>query len=546
MKQLLLDLVFIFLEDPLLSSIFPATLLAAALSAFDGIFSDVQLVFFVTTGRVVLHHTSESPAAAASPNLQQGSKRKQKLVKVNSIARINNDLKQREEGARSANSITFSDLESTRIDFEDPNHTQTVIESDNNSDIVIDEKKIVPESSKFKIVFISSESKSGSELNSSLECAESPESGQNSSEDQLKNVKGDYIEEGDWLNYQKKTGKAGKMNNSSSSPAVGGKHKARKLPQNLATARDSPRNSGGEDFSYVNNFLGDLKNRPPQSPSIRTIMTTATKDSNSIPASPQVPKIHNILIRREMELGQRPRSAMSMMSETSVDFEVQNILGSKQSSRGPTSGSANESQEIMIDFDSTIDSTGGNTSFELCTPTPLGQMASQQSSGVGVKPAHGNFHGKGYLAASAGHRADSTRSSADRSLDEMSLYDQMCTQKIRRAAKKDPRVEEYRNLVLAEIKSLTGPGLMSRSLSESDLSELGGATVSGQEAPSDDETENSTPRPTTLVQVHQKEDYQVLHQKEDSTSTASSGYTTSSSGKLRRSSPVACLVDEVT
>ena len=499
----------------------------------------------VTTGRVVLHHTSESPAAAASPNLQQGSKRKQKLVKVNSIARINNDLKQREEGARSANSITFSDLESTRIDFEDPNHTHhTVIESDNNSDIVIDEKKIVPESSKFKIVFISSESKSGSELNSSLECAESPESGQNSSEDQLKNVKGDYIEEGDWLNYQKNTGKAGKMNNSSSSPAVsGGKQKVRKLPQNLA-ARDSPRNSGGEDFSYVNNFLGDLKNRPPQSPSIRTIMTTATKDSNSIPASPQVPKIHNILIRREMELGQRPRSAMSMMSETSVDFEVQNILGSKQSSRGPTSGSANESQEIMIDFDSTIDSTGGNTSFELCTPTPVAKMGSQLSSGVGVKQAHGNFHGKGYLAASAGHRADSTRSSADRSLDEMSLYDQMCTQKIRRAAKKDPRVEEYRNLVLAEIKSLTGPGLMSRSLSESDLSELGGATGSGHEAPSDDETENSTPRPTTLAQVHQKEDYQVL-QKEDSTSTASSGYTTSSSGKLRRSSPVA-WVDEVT
>ena len=45
LKQLFLDLVFIFLEDPLLSSIFPATLLAAALSAFDGIFGDVQLVF---------------------------------------------------------------------------------------------------------------------------------------------------------------------------------------------------------------------------------------------------------------------------------------------------------------------------------------------------------------------------------------------------------------------------------------------------------------------------------------------------------------------
>ena len=266
-------------------------------------------------------------------------------------------------------------------------------------------------------------------------------------------------------------------------------------------------------------------------------MTTATKDSNSIPASPQVPKIHNILIRREMELGQRPRSAMSMMSETSVDFEVQNILGSKQSSRGAGSASANESQEIMIDFDSTIDSTGGgNTSFDLSTPTPLAKSTSQLSSSVGAKHPHGNFHGKGYLAsAPTGNRADSTRSSADRSLDEMSLYDQMCTQKIRRAGKKDPRVEEYRNLVLAEIKSLTGPGLMSRSLSESDLSELGGATNSGREAPSDDETENSTPRPTTLVQVHN-------NTREDNNSTASSGYTTSSSGKsTRRDSISTCM-----
>ena len=409
---------------------------------------------------------------------------------------------------------------------------------------MIDEKKIVPESSKFKIVFISSESKSGSELNSSLECAESPESGQNSSEDQLKNVKGDYIEEGDWLNYQKKTGKANKLNNSNSpATGTGGKQKGRKLPQNLV-ARESPRNSGGEDFSYVNNFLGDLKNRPPQSPSIRTIMTTATKDSNSIPASPQVPKIHNILIRREMELGQRPRSAMSMMSETSVDFEVQNILGSKQSSRGAGSGSANESQEIMIDFDSTIDSTGGgNTSFDLSTPTPLAKTTSQLSSGVDAKHPHGNFHGKGYLAsAPTGNRADSTRSSADRSLDEMSLYDQMCTQKIRRAGKKDPRVEEYRNLVLAEIKSLTGPGLMSRSLSESDLSELGGATNSGQEAPSDEEPENSTPRPTTLVQVHNTREEVHNNTREDNNSTASSGYTTSSSGKsTRRDSISTCM-----
>jgi hypothetical protein len=448
-------------------------------------------------------------------------------------------LKQIRDGANSANSITFSDLESTRIDFEDPNSTQPIIESDNNSDIVIDEKKIVPESSKFKIVFISSESKSGSELNSSLECAESPESGQNSSEDQLKNVKGDYMEEGDWLNYQKNTSKGGRLNNGNSPAGTKNKQKL-KTPQNMVRETASPRNSGGEDFSYVNNFLGDLKNRPPQSPSIRTIMTTATKDSNSIPASPQVPKVHNILIRRELELGQRPRSAMSMMSETSVDFEVQNILGSKYSHKAPTS-SGNESQEIMIDFDSTIDSKSGNTSFEMCTPTPVGGKLVQQSAANGPT-RHANFHGKSGLALSTAHRADSTRSSADRSIgDGMSLYDQMCTQKIRRTSKKDPRVEEYRNLVLAEIKSLTGPGLMSRSLSESDLSELGGATGSPTtDAPSDGGTENSTPRPTTLAQIHHSRE-----DKEPLSSTPSSGYTTSSSGESRpRPEASACWHDD--
>ena len=40
----------------------------------------------------------------------------------------------------------------------------------------------------------------------------------------------------------------------------------------------------------------------------------------------------------------------------------------------------------------------------------------------------------------------------------MSLYDQMCIQKGGgKVGKKDPRVEEYRNMVLAEIKSMSGP-----------------------------------------------------------------------------------------
>ncbi len=58
----------------------------------------------------------------------------------------------------------------------------------------------------FKIVFISSESKSGSELNSSLECTEEAPSKTMAAaaDDQLRHVTGDYIDEMDWVNYQKK------------------------------------------------------------------------------------------------------------------------------------------------------------------------------------------------------------------------------------------------------------------------------------------------------------------------------------------------------
>jgi hypothetical protein len=120
---------------------------------------------------------------------------------------------------------SFSDLESTRIDFDESittpstttttatsynnntaQHNQT-LESDNNSDIVIEEKKLVS-SDDFKIVFISSESKSGSELNSSLECTEeappSKTTTMAAADDQLRHVTGDYIDEMDWVNYQKK------------------------------------------------------------------------------------------------------------------------------------------------------------------------------------------------------------------------------------------------------------------------------------------------------------------------------------------------------
>ena len=120
--------------------------------------------------------------------------------KSTSITRIQNELNRSadsRDGAKSAASLNFSDLDSTRIDFEDGNTVTQgqAVESDNNSDIVIDEKKIVPESSKFKIVFISSESKSGSELNSSLEYPEQTSPNGPEGEDALNNVKGDFIDE---------------------------------------------------------------------------------------------------------------------------------------------------------------------------------------------------------------------------------------------------------------------------------------------------------------------------------------------------------------
>ena len=523
-------------------------------------------------GRVTVQHISSSPGrskriakfAQINSGQAQSIKRRLHNSKSNTITRINNDLelntqKQNKninrtfdsrDGAKSTESITFSDLESTRIDFEDPNATHNNIESDNNSDIVIDEKKIVPESSKFKIVFISSESKSGSELNSSLEYAEpnSLEAGQVNSEDHLRNVKGDFIDEVDWENYRKnkKASSSKHLNNQESSPIVPKPNKKfAKTPQNTTSKNDSPR-SYGEDFAYVNNFLGEQKTRHPSSPSIRTIMTSATKDSNSIPASPHIPKIHNIQIRREGEPLPRPRSAMStttICSETSIDLEVQNILGSKYGNQRNT---ANESQEIMIDFD-TSGSTANN-SFDLNTSTDMANMINgvkrvQTFNNRKNMDIHGNFHGsKGYSDKNPG-RAGSARSSADRSLDEMSLYDQMCLQRIQKSPKKDPRVEEYRNLVLAEIKSMTNTGILSRSLSESDLSELGGVSVGcpsptcsdrGTLAPSDSETNNTTPRPSEPTR---KDDLQRSNSTPRSdalvaSTTPSSGYSelTSSTG----------------
>merc|ERR1712083_980293 len=268
------------------------------------------------------------------------------------------------EGALS--SMTFSDLESTRIDFEEQNTTQIVLESDNNSDIAIDEHhKLVPEGNDFKIVFISSESKSGSELNSSMEGSDhtGTENTNQTKENTTMNMSGEFIDD-EWDTYKKNNNfnniKSKVINNRNVSTASPNQtkqkpkwdmEKLRKTLPNKASPKSSGISGSGsgsndsslehshgspatfmlDDFSYTGISDGETKHRHDSSPSIRTITTNATRDSSSVMSSPQIPKIHNIHIRRELYCQStpppRPRSAMSnatICSETSQDIEVQN------------------------------------------------------------------------------------------------------------------------------------------------------------------------------------------------------------------------------
>ena len=80
----------------------------------------------------------------------------------------------------------------------------------------------------------------------------------------------------DWENYSKNK-KASLSKQSSASPAV--VKASKKVPKPPRESRESRAvASPREDFAYVNNFLQDPANRQhPSSPSVRTIMTTATK-----------------------------------------------------------------------------------------------------------------------------------------------------------------------------------------------------------------------------------------------------------------------------
>lgn len=64
-------------------------------------------------------------------------------------------------------------------------------------------------------------------------------------------------------------------------------------PESPIRARDSPRRALDSPRLRALNS----PRAPSSSPSVRTILTSATKDPNSIPPSPSMPKIHNITIR---------------------------------------------------------------------------------------------------------------------------------------------------------------------------------------------------------------------------------------------------------
>ena len=71
----------------------------------------------------------------------------------------------------------------------------------------------------------------------------------------------------DWETYRKNKSENISKHTSQASPVIA------KQNSKFVGRTDSPR----EDFAYVNNYLQDPKNKQPSSPSIRTIMTTATK-----------------------------------------------------------------------------------------------------------------------------------------------------------------------------------------------------------------------------------------------------------------------------
>lgn len=263
------------------------------------------------------------------------------------------------------------------------------------------------------------------------------------------------------------------------------------------------------------------------SPSVvHSIRTSATRDRSSpIRQSPRIPKVHNIPILREDPLPtihqiKRSRSAHSIIeateSETSQDFEVQAILR-----KHPKLVVPNVSQKVNTGANltkpkrttKTIVGAGGvaasngvgdlhNTSAEVEHYMSAKGFASitnnddhhkmlEMAKSVNANGQHHHHHHHLYPTGNVSTAGGSIRSFEDRSLGEMSIHDQLVLlSELEGEVEEDPKIEHFRSYLLAEIKAYNeshkgSEGLLStRSLSESDLSELCGASV---QAPSPDE-----------------------------------------------------------
>ena len=182
---------------------------------------------------------------------------------------------------------------------------------------------------------------------------------------------------------------------------------------------------------------------------------------------------------RETQTSHKSRSKVSDVSlesqERAMDFSTGTSLMTTPR-QDPHNNSA-EVEEILAGLNRAHDSQNLKERVLLQTGVYLDMARSYNQQ-------HPGGAGKKLPSLSGQTLPDSIKSQGDRSLEEMSIHDQLMF--LHDDATDDPKMEEYRSFLLAEIKAMTsanngsGGGIevpMSRSLSESDLSELCGASV---------------------------------------------------------------------
>ncbi|CAL4058841.1 unnamed protein product [Meganyctiphanes norvegica] len=289
--------------------------------------------------------------------------------------------------------------------------------SDSASDIALDTEKIVPEGDDYKLVFISSDSSKDSELNSSIDS-------DNSGSVSRKGVSsgdngGGFIEESDWDYYESRSQKG--------SASGGASVRKVSAPMRVDAAMMT-------EPEFLSGSEGE------------TDLDTSRDED------PQDASLHFSL---------RVPSPLSHTTHLRQDSDISNTT--------------TESQEVQVSFDSptTPQSPYGITSDGLLAPLStlgtedlramLRQTEAVQAEAQALQAAlMGAFnpmdplHGRRWFK-----RGDSTRSSAERSLDELSCHDQfrrgaLTPHSPSRTPHDSPALREYRKRVLTEIQNYYG------------------------------------------------------------------------------------------